>query len=102
MYEWIQQLNFGNHVETLLAIILGFGTLTITILVVERVVSSFIDNEHVVRLIALVLVVVGVPLVLHFKLDYEIQPLMYIIIGIYSVVWLLKEVSKMFNYNNAE
>jgi len=102
MYQWIQQLNFGEPVETLLAIILGFGALIATIAVIRVIVSAIIDNEFVARFIAFVLVVIGVPLVLHFKLDYEIQPLTYIVLGTYSSVWLLKEARKILYSNNAE
>jgi uncharacterized membrane protein YjdF len=102
MYEWIQQLNFGNTVETLLAIILGFGTLFAAIAVVRWIVSSIIDNEFGAKLTALALVVIGVPLLLHFESDYDVQPLMYVIIVIYSIVWLIKEAYYISYFNNDE
>jgi len=102
MYEWIQQLNFGDNVETLLAIILGFGTLIVVITLIKLIVNSIIDNEFGAKLIAVVLVVIGVPSVLQFKLDYEVQPLMYIILVIYSVVWLSKEAYRKFYLNHCE
>ena len=82
MYQWIQQLNFGNTVETLLAIILGLGSLIAAITLTKWLLSFVIKSDFTARFIAFSLVVVGLPLIIHFKSDYETQPLMLIIIGI--------------------
>ena len=102
MYQWIQQLNFGNTVETLLAIILGLGSLIAAITLTKWLLSFVIKNDFTARFTAFSLVVVGLPLIIHFKSDYEMQPLMLIIIGIYSVIWLLREAYMMFYLNNTE
>jgi len=102
MYQWIQQLNFGEPVETLLAIILGIGSLIAAITIIKWILGLVIKNDFATRLLAFTLVVIGLPLIVHFKTDYETQPLMYVIIVIYSVIWLFREAYKMFNLKHAE
>jgi len=102
MYDLIQQLNFGDNVETLLAIILGLGGLIAVITLIQWVLSFVIKSSLTVRFIAFSVAVVGLPLIIHLKSDYEIQPLMLIVIGIYSVIWLLREAYMMFYLNHNE
>lgn len=102
MYQWIQQLNFGNNVETLLAIILGLGSLIAAIALIKWLLSFVIKSDFTTRIIAFFIVAIGFPLIVHLKSDYEIQPLMLIIIVIYSVIWLIKEAYMMFYLNHNE
>ena len=102
MYQAIQQLNFGNTVETLLAIILGFGSLIAAIELTKWILKVAIKSDFAARFLSFTIVVIGLPSVLYFKFDYEIQPLMYFIMGIYAVIWLLREAYLLLYLNHAE
>jgi hypothetical protein len=95
-YNWIQNQSLGAGIETLIAIILGTASLFAAIWMVRTIISFFTNNTFLIRFLAFGFVVIGIPAVLYLEFDFIIQPLMFIIFGVYTACWLVKEAYYMF------